>query len=72
MPAYPIPVDRDSQFPIQNIPLGIFSTKANPTPRAATVIGDWVLDLALLEHEQVFDRVLPASAGVFSQVRWTQ
>ncbi|KAJ0419708.1 putative 2-hydroxyhepta-2,4-diene-1,7-dioate isomerase [Aspergillus carlsbadensis] len=67
MPAYPIPVDRDSPFPIQNIPLGIFSTKTNPTPRAATVLGDWVLDLALLEHEQVLDSVLPASAGVFSQ-----
>lgn len=67
MPSYPIPVAADSPFPIQNIPFGIFSEKSNPTPRAATAIGQWVLDLAVLENHGVFDQILPASRDVFSQ-----
>lgn len=39
-----IQVDTDSQFPIQNLPLGIFST-ANTSPRAGMAIGDYVVDL---------------------------
>ncbi|HEX4748843.1 MAG TPA: fumarylacetoacetase [Bryobacteraceae bacterium] len=31
-------------FPIQNLPLGIFRTRENPTPRAGIAIGDFVLD----------------------------
>ncbi|KAJ5819415.1 hypothetical protein N7474_005006 [Penicillium riverlandense] len=67
MPAYPIQVPENSPFPIQNIPFGIFSDEANRAPRAATVIGNWVLDLALLEYEGLFDTVLSLSANSFSQ-----
>jgi fumarylacetoacetase len=69
MAAYPIEVAENSPFPIQNIPFGIFSTKANTSARAATVVGDWVIDLAILEHERIFDRVLPPNSDVFSKVR---
>ena len=37
----------DSDFPIQNIPFGIFKTK-NTTPKVATIIGNQVIDLAAL------------------------
>ncbi len=47
-----IPVSRDSDFPIQNLPYGIFSTKER-SPRAGVAIGDLILDLALL-HERGF------------------
>lgn len=44
-----ITVDADSDFPIQNLPFGIFSTHAHPHKRVGVAIGDFVLDLAVLE-----------------------
>jgi fumarylacetoacetase len=35
----------DNDFPIQNLPLGVFSTKADPIARIGVAIGDHVLDL---------------------------
>jgi fumarylacetoacetase len=37
--------DPDSEFPIQNLPLGIFSTTGDPIPRIGVAIGDQILDL---------------------------
>ncbi len=45
-----IEVSPASDFPIQNLPYGIFSTQANPQRRAGVAIGDFVLDLAVLEE----------------------
>ena len=39
-----IPVPEGSDFPIQNLPYGIFSVEGGP-PRAGTIIGDTVIDL---------------------------
>jgi fumarylacetoacetase len=44
-----ITVDADSDFPIQNLPFGIFSTQAHPNKRVGVAIGDFVLDLAVIE-----------------------
>ena len=44
-----IAVDADSDFPIQNLPFGIFSTHAHPNKRVGVAIGDFVLDLAVIE-----------------------
>jgi fumarylacetoacetase len=44
-----VAVDPASDFPIQNLPYGVFSTAANPTRRIGVAIGDQVLDLAALE-----------------------
>jgi fumarylacetoacetase len=46
-----IPVDAASDFPIQNLPYGVFSTVALPTPRVGVAIGDQVLDLWELEQD---------------------
>jgi len=35
----------DADYPIQNLPLGIFSTEIDPVPRIGVAIGDRVLDL---------------------------
>jgi fumarylacetoacetase len=35
----------DTDFPIQNLPLGVFSTVADPVPRIGVAIGDQILDL---------------------------
>ena len=41
----------DSLYSIYNLPYGIFSSKDNTLPRVGTAIGNYVLDLALLEKE---------------------
>jgi fumarylacetoacetase len=58
-----ISVDPTSDFPIQNLPYGVFSTTALPAPRVGVAIGDYVLDLWELEQ----DCRLPfRDLGVFS------
>jgi fumarylacetoacetase len=50
-----IPVGPSSDFPIQNLPYGVFSTADSPEPRIGVAIGDFVLDLATLESEGLLD-----------------
>jgi fumarylacetoacetase len=52
-----VPVAKDSHFPIQNLPYGVFTTPANYTPRVGVAIGDQVLDLSVLEQAGVLDVV---------------
>lgn len=52
-----VPVERDSHFPIQNLPFGVFTTPANAAPRAGVAIGNLILDLAVLEQAQLIDVV---------------
>ena len=58
-----IPVDAASDFPIQNLPYGVFSTAALPTPRLGIAIGEYVLDLWELEQDC---RLSAGDLGVFS------
>ena len=59
-----IPVSAVSDFPIQNLPFGIFSTSEDPAPRAGVAIGDWILDLSVLETQSL---LRPADHAVFNQ-----
>jgi len=43
-----IDVAPDSHFPIENLPFGIFKP-ARGVPRVGVAIGDYVLDLSILE-----------------------
>ena len=52
-----VPVARDSHFPIQNLPYGVFTTPANYSPRIGVAIGDQVLDLSVLEQAGLLDIV---------------
>jgi fumarylacetoacetase len=52
-----VPVPRDSHFPIQNLPYGVFTTPANYSPRIGVAIGDQVLDLSVLEQAGLLDIV---------------
>ena len=52
-----VTVARDSHFPIQNLPFGVFTTPANYSPRVGVAIGDQVLDLAVLEQAGLLDVV---------------
>jgi len=53
-----IEVEKDSDFPIQNIPFGIFSPEGK-SPRPATIIGETVIDLSVLAEEGFLDEILP-------------
>ncbi|QDL99164.1 fumarylacetoacetase [Rhodopseudomonas palustris] len=58
-----IEVKADSDFPIQNLPYGVFSTADHPSPRVGVAIGELVLDLSALQAAKLLD--LPE--GVFAQ-----
>jgi fumarylacetoacetase len=58
-----VPVDPNSDFPIQNLPYGVFSTAALPAPRVGVAIGNHVLDLWELEQDCRLD---VGPLGVFS------
>ncbi|TAK45117.1 MAG: fumarylacetoacetase [Saprospiraceae bacterium] len=52
-----VEVPEDSDFPIQNLPFGIFRTKSNPAPRVCTAIGDYAADLAVMNYLSLFDEL---------------
>lgn len=55
MPSSFIDVAPNSHFPIQNLPYGIFRPAPGAAPRVGTAIGDYVLDLSVLEDAGLFD-----------------
>ncbi len=70
-----IPVAPESHFPIQNLPYGIFST-ADTAPRAGVAIGDFVLDLAVLEangllNTNYFDQATLNAFMAAGRLEWT-
>jgi fumarylacetoacetase len=58
-----IPIDPTSDFPIQNLPYGVFSARDGLAPRVGVAIGDYVLDLWELAQDCRIDVVEP---GVFA------
>ncbi|MCY7361666.1 MAG: fumarylacetoacetase [Ignavibacteria bacterium] len=60
-----INVDKDSHFPIQNLPYGIFKPDVNSHSRAGIAIGEFVLDLSVLETNGFFKDIISA-VNVFS------
>ena len=49
-------------FPMENIPFGVFFNKQANKAHCCTRIGNKIIDLAVLEHERMFDG--PLFAGV--------
>lgn len=60
-----IEVDPSSDFPIQNLPYGVFFTPELPDLRVGVAIGDFVLDLAALEAAGLIR--FEKARGVFAQ-----
>ena len=50
-----VPVSPESHFPIQNLPYGVFRPRWGGPPRVGVAIGDFVLDLLVLEEAGLFD-----------------
>ncbi|HEX6576301.1 MAG TPA: hypothetical protein VF042_15140, partial [Gemmatimonadaceae bacterium] len=49
--------DPDTDFPIQNLPFGIFSHPGDEYPRTGIAIGDQILDLAACMEAGCFENV---------------
>jgi fumarylacetoacetase len=60
-----VAVDPKSDFPIQNLPYGVFSARGL-APRVGVAIGDYVLDLWELEQDGRFKDFEIGELGVFS------
>ncbi len=60
-----VEVRRDSHFPIQNLPFGVFQRRSDQQPRVGVAIGDFVLDLALLADAGLFDGPRLRESDVF-------
>ncbi|XP_007194293.2 fumarylacetoacetase isoform X3 [Balaenoptera acutorostrata] len=77
-----VPVAEDSEFPIHNLPYGVFSTKGNPRPRIGVAIGDQILDLSVIkhlftgpvlsQHQDVFDQPTLNSFMGLGQAAWKE
>jgi len=61
-----IEVPSGSDFPIQNLPLGVFRTPTNPAARLCVAIGNFAADLSVLDYLSVFDE-LELPRGIFLQ-----
>ncbi len=57
------PVAPDSDFPIQNLPLGVFRTVG--APHLAVAIGDAMLDLYVVAASGLLDAVVPDARAIF-------
>src|SRR2546429_6236199 len=61
-----IEVSPDSHFPIQNLPFGVFQPKAS-RPRVGVAIGDFIVDLSVLEELGHFQWPESRNQKIFSQ-----
>ena len=62
-----IETDENSDFPIQNIPFGIYCPKGGGDLHVATAIGDYVLDLACLDDAGLFSGTEIEGTEVFHE-----
>jgi fumarylacetoacetase len=50
-----VDVPDDGDFPIQNLPFGVFSTTGRPEPRVGVAIGEHILDLQAVQQAGLLD-----------------
>ncbi|KAL6771357.1 hypothetical protein ACKKBG_A26025 [Auxenochlorella protothecoides x Auxenochlorella symbiontica] len=62
-----VSVQTDSDWSLQNLPYGIFSTADNPRPRPGVAIGDLVIDLAALSGSGLLAGHMLGSSSCFQQ-----
>lgn len=59
-----VEVPKNTDFPIQNLPFGIFSTPRT-SPRVGVAIGEYILDLSELAENGYFENINIADVSVF-------
>jgi fumarylacetoacetase len=68
--GHEIAISPGSPFTVDNIPFGVIKTAKNSTPRCASAIGDYAIDLSLLAQQGNFDNIEGSLdlVDIFSQV----
>ena len=61
-----VDIPKGSGFPLQNLPLGIFSTSDHPRPRAGVALGEVIIDLSALQEAGLLEE-LGLERGIFEQ-----
>jgi fumarylacetoacetase len=64
-----VEVSPDSHFPIQNLPYGVFRPGAGGRARVGVAIGDFVLDVAVVEAAGLLPEITVAGRGLFAVPR---
>ncbi len=62
-----IEIKPESHFPIQNLPYGVFELKVGSDPVCGAAIGEYVLDLSVLEEKGFFKKTNLGESRVFSK-----
>ncbi|RMG69242.1 MAG: fumarylacetoacetase [Calditrichaeota bacterium] len=62
-----VPVEPESHFPLQNLPYGVFRRRSGGEARVGTAIGDYVLDLSVLEEQGLFQAAGLGQDGIFAR-----
>jgi fumarylacetoacetase len=62
-----IEVSEDSHFPIQNLPFGCFRPLRGGAARIGVAIGDWIVDMSILDEEGFFKNTTVEGLRVFHQ-----
>ena len=62
-----VDVTEDSDFPIQNIPFGVYSPKGGGDLHVATAIGNYILDLAYLDEAGYFQNTEVEGTEIFHE-----
>ncbi|MCB0215549.1 MAG: fumarylacetoacetase [Chloroflexi bacterium] len=62
-----VPTPKDTEFPIQNLPYGVAQPQRGGPARIVCRIGDWALDLALLDEAGLFAGTAVGGRGLFAQ-----
>ncbi|XP_018019326.1 fumarylacetoacetase-like isoform X1 [Hyalella azteca] len=75
-------VEPNSDFPLQNLPYGVFSTCSNPTRRIGVAIGELILDLSVVAglfdgpvlrpHQDVFRQTTLNKLMALGRPAWTE
>lgn len=61
-------VKEDCDFPIQNLPFGVFSNGKDAKPRVGIAIGSYVLDLAAASALEPLAKTEAAQMSCFKEV----
>jgi fumarylacetoacetase len=62
-----VPVAPESPFPIQNLPYGVFRRRRGDDPHLGVAIGDWILDLRVLDEAGLLKSPALGNQRVFQQ-----
>ncbi|ABY35718.1 MAG TPA: fumarylacetoacetase [Chloroflexus aurantiacus] len=62
-----VPVAPDSDFPLENLPYGVFRPRAGGPARIGVAIGEYVLDLAVIDEAGLLSATPVGGRGMFAQ-----